>query len=245
MLSEDKQRALAEGQDLSLNLFLSRSISSPAALTHALSVSDDGRLLINATGPANDRKVTDMISWIEAGFNRWRELLFIDEERAEDWLLYMRDCSTLARIFGFLVLQRYDELHRANRIGQWPNCRMMPREVDVLMQAVTAPGLPSGPVLVDRTWPNRGGILRLPQPLQQYQRPTAARPSSGEVCRNHNQGRCRNARCRYLHVCFAPECHAANHVLRDCTVVSGQRKSALLAQLTAPTTPSARTSPSA
>ena len=234
VLSKANLRILAEGNFLEMDLFLP-SLSGPSSsVSHSMQLREDGAITVTTATPTSTRKVSDVQSWYEAAFNYHQELsAFEPLERAHDYLAYMRDASVMMRVFGWPIFFIYDKSIRCERQGNWPACRLMPRSVELAMQAWSLHPAASviPPTQLRATQAN--GIPR----MNTGNRTSAAfnsAPSNGtkgEICRNYNNSRCHAQRCSRMHVCFAPECTSTTHVLKDCNVVSALRKNTLLEQL--------------
>ena len=236
MLSKSNQRALTEGKFVEMDAFLpSVSGHNPAAVSHSMHLRDDGAITITAAASAPARKVTDVQSWYEAAFSYHRELSYLEpKERADDFHAFMFDAGVMIRTFGWQCFAVYDKLVRLERQGTWPACRLMPRSIELAMQAWSLH--PSSSVIpsAHTRSPHSSAIPRMSTGNRSV--PSAFNPShnSGariEICRNHNNNRCTRERCSRMHVCLAPECMSKDHVLKDCSTISPVRKSTLMDQL--------------
>ena len=195
---------------------------------------EDGAITVTTATPTSTRKVSDVQSWYEAAFNYHQELAVLEPlERSQDYLAYMRDASVMMRVFGWPIFFIYDKSIRCERQGAWPACRLMPRSVELAMQAwslhpAAAVVSPMQPRTAQANGASRMNVSNRPSAVFN------SAPSNGtknEICRNYNNSRCHAQRCSRAHVCFAPECTSTTHILKDCNVVSVLRKNTLLEQL--------------
>jgi len=234
VLSKANLRIIAEGNFLEMDLFLP-SLSGPSSsVSHSMQLREDGAITVTTATPTSTRKVSDVQSWYEAAFNYHQELAVLEPpERSQDYLAYMRDASVMMRVFGWPIFFIYDKSIRCERQGTWPACRLMPRSVELAMQAWS---LHPAAAVVSPMQPRTAQGNGAPR-MNVSNRPSAAfnpAPNNGtksEICRNYNNSRCHAQRCSRSHVCFAPECTSATHILKDCNVVSVLRKNTLLEQL--------------
>ena len=231
ILTKVNQRNLLEGKFLDMELFLPSPSGPSSSVSHSFKTADDGAITITTAAPTSTRKVNDIQLWFEAAFPYHYELTFIEpKDRAEDFLAYMRDATVMMRAFGWSVFSVYDKSIRYERQGYWPACRLMPRSMELAMQAWS---LHPASAVVPPSQYRLSQANTMPR-MNTGNRATAAFNSApnngakGEICRNYNNSRCHAQSCRRAHVCFAPECTSTAHILKDCTVVQGSRKSELM-----------------